>query len=85
MAPLAKVSSKSGVKIYLVGGNAVELVCGGNVREYDDIDFSVRVADAGAAMALLERLGFVYFSGSVGARNVFHKRGRFGVGRTACT
>lgn len=78
--PLARVFAASGLTTWLIGGQAVELLCGhlfgeGGVRPHDDIDFLVRQEDAEAAVKVMEGLGFAHVHGSLEAGDVFYRRG----------
>lgn len=72
--PLCRAFEDAGLTTWLIGGQAVELLCGGDVRPHDDIDVLVRLADAPAAVETLERLGFVQAHGSLEAGDVFYRR-----------
>lgn len=74
MIPLARAFNEAGVKTWLIGGQAVELLCGGAVRAHDDIDFLVRAGDAGRALQVLQDLGLTQVHGSLEAGNVFYRR-----------
>lgn len=73
--PLCRAFEEAGLTTWLIGGQAVELLCGGDVRPHDDIDFLVRRADAPAALGVLEKLGFAPVHGSLEQGDVFYKRG----------
>lgn len=53
----------------------MELLCGGDVRPHDDIDFLVRKADGERAVAVLESSGFTHAHGSLASGDVFYRRG----------
>ncbi|CAM3825482.1 nucleotidyltransferase domain-containing protein [Deinococcus frigens] len=71
---LCRAFAEAGVKVWLIGGQAVELLCGGNVREHDDIDFLVREADGVRATDVLRGIGFFKVHGSLEEGNVFFYR-----------
>lgn len=73
--PLALAFETAGVKTWLIGGSAIELLCGGNVRPHDDIDFLVLSSDMDRATEVLRALGFGHVHGSVEGGNVFYRRG----------
>lgn len=72
--PLCRAFEDAGLTTWLIGGQAVELLCGGDIRPHDDLDFLVRLADAPAAVQMLERLGFVHAHGSLEVGDVFYRR-----------
>lgn len=71
---LCRAFASAGLTFWLIGGQAVELLCGGNVREHDDIDFLVRDADAVRATSVLSGLGFAQVHGSLEDGDVFFGR-----------
>jgi|GEM_PF-787417 len=73
-APLARHFRNHGVRTWLIGGNAVELVTGRDIRPHDDIDFLVHRADAHDAVRVLASLGFTHLHGSVDDGDVFYRR-----------
>ncbi|ACO44886.2 hypothetical protein DEDE109153_12820 [Deinococcus deserti] len=50
--------SAAGVTCWLIGGNAIELLCGHHVREHDDLDFLILASQGVQAQTALERDGF---------------------------
>lgn len=73
--PLARAFKTAGVKTWLIGGNAIELLCGGDVRPHDDIDFLILNSDVERATEILQARGFAHIHGSVESGNLFYKRG----------
>lgn len=73
--PLVQAFAQAGITVWLIGGQAVEVLCGGNVRAHDDIDFLVREGDGARAATVLEGLGFTHAHGSLAAGDVFYRRG----------
>ena len=69
----------AGVRFWLIGGQATELVCGSSreqgLRLHDDIDFFLHADDAAWAVGVLEASGFVYAHGALEEGNLFLKRG----------
>ncbi|MPY67425.1 nucleotidyltransferase family protein [Deinococcus sp. SDU3-2] len=72
--PLIQAFAQAGVTCWLIGGQAVEVLCGGNVRPHDDIDFLVREAHGARAVAVLEGLGFTHAHGSLATGDAFYRR-----------
>ena len=72
--PLCRAFAEAGVRVWLIGGQAVELLCGGNVRDHDDIDFLVREADGVRASEMLRGLDFAQVHGSLEDGNIFFYR-----------
>ncbi|MGI8748551.1 MAG: nucleotidyltransferase domain-containing protein [Deinococcus sp.] len=62
------------VRRWLIGGHARELIVGRDLRPHDDLDLFVAHADAGAATAVLEGLGFRQVHGSLKDGDVFYRR-----------
>ncbi len=73
--PLGHAFAQAGVMTWLIGGQAVELLYGGDVRLHDDIDFLVRSSDGPAATKILTGLGFAHAHGSLEEGDVFYRRG----------
>lgn len=63
-----------GIRYWLFGGNAVELVTGRDIRPHDDVDLFVALAHAGRAVGVLEALGFSHHAGSFTRGDVFYAR-----------
>lgn len=57
-----------------MGGNAIEILCGGQIRQHDDLDFFVLKKDAEALVSALESMNFSWLSGSIEDGDVFYKR-----------
>lgn len=72
--PLARAFAGARLTTWLIGGQAVELLCGGDIRPHDDLDFLVRQADAPAAVRWLEAQGFRQVHGSLETGDVFYRR-----------
>ncbi len=60
---------------WLIGGFAVELVVGREVRPHDDVDFFISADHAERAVAVLVKEGFERVHGSLEDGDVFYKRG----------
>lgn len=73
--PLCHAFAEAGLTTWLIGGQAVELLCGGDVRPHDDIDFLVRSSDGPATTQVLTGLGFAHAHGSLEDGDVFYQRG----------
>lgn len=73
--PLIRTFAKAGLETWLIGGQAIEVLCGGNVREHDDIDFMIRAEHGLQAVSILSGLGFVHAHGSLDSGDVFYRRG----------
>lgn len=73
--PVYGALSAAGVTCWLIGGNAVELLCGHHVRDHDDLDFLIPASQGVQARTALERDGFHHAHGSLEAGNVFFRRG----------
>lgn len=71
---LSQAFVDAAVRAWLIGGNAVELVCDVDLRDHDDIDLFIRADDGPTAAALLENRGFVLAHGSFESGNVFFAR-----------
>lgn len=71
---LATAMAEADVHYWLIGGQAIELLCGGRVREHDDIDFMVRHADIDKASKVLIGLDFHHAHGSTESGNIFFRR-----------
>lgn len=66
--------ARSGVRAWLIGGNAVELVVDRDLRGHDDLDFFVAARHAARAVRVLQQLGFRHAHGSLQAGDVFYER-----------
>lgn len=77
-ASLARAFALTGVGVWLIGGQAVELLGGaagrGPVRPHDDLDFFVRAGDTARAEAVLRGLGYFSVHGSWASGDMFFRR-----------
>lgn len=71
---LVRAFQTAGVRAWLIGGNAAELVTGLDLRPHDDIDFFVSLADARRAVQTVQSLGFAWAHGRLEAGDVFYRR-----------
>lgn len=69
------LSALCGLRVWLIGGQAIELLCGTLLRDHDDLDLLVAEGDGPAALNRLAGLGFAPVHGSLAGGNVFVRRG----------
>ncbi|HWG84780.1 MAG TPA: hypothetical protein VNT60_04790 [Deinococcales bacterium] len=74
IAPLALALNGRGLRPWLIGGNAIELVLNRDIRAHEDIDLLVALPDAPSAVATITSLGFEQFHGSLERGDVFFRR-----------
>ena len=71
---VARLLERERIPYWLVGGFAVELVVGYEVRPHDDVDFFVAADHAARAVSGLLKSGFEWLHGSLEDGDVFYKR-----------
>ncbi len=72
---VAHLFERERLSYWLVGGFAVELTVGYEVRPHDDVDFFISADHAENAVGMLVGKGFKRVHGSLEGGNVFYKRG----------
>ena len=71
---VARLFEQERVPYWLIGGFAVELVVGRELRPHDDVDFFVSADQAERAVDVLVKGGFERVHGSLEDGDVFYKR-----------